>query len=94
MGIGSESNFLSIGGPSEIQILARRSCEPPDVGTVGIHHVDLPISIAVGGKGYLPAIGRPGGKQTVLALSRSVREALLMGTVRVHDVDLRVAITV
>ena len=75
--------------PGRLSIRLRRIRQTSRITAVGIHHVNLPVAIALRRKRDLRAIGRPGGPEvggTVLRQSLGVR------AVGVDHVDFRVAV--
>jgi len=60
---GDIGDAIACWRPSRAIVVATTETDPSDVGTLGIHDVDLWGASPVRGKGYLPAGWRPGGSR-------------------------------
>ena len=58
-------------------------------GSIGVHDIDLPVSVSIGVKRDTLPIGRPGRAAVVEGVVGQVRQP---GTVCVHYIDLKVTI--
>src|SRR5688572_5656225 len=63
--VAGEDQFLSVRRPLRRTIVSAVACQAQEAGTVGIHQIDLEISIAVTGERDAASVGREGGFHVV-----------------------------
>jgi hypothetical protein len=71
-----------------VAVVRRATRQGPLLAAVGVHHVDLRVSVALAYKCDLLAVWRPGRNEVV---PRRARQSPLPAPIRVHDVDVGAA---
>jgi hypothetical protein len=87
----NEDQPLAIGRPGGVDVELIVEGDPPLIGPVGVHDVELEISVALAGEGDAPAVR---GIARDEVLGRVVGQIRLRRAVRPHVVDLVVAVAV